>query len=519
MAAAPSAAYDDELVELGLAADLDEATMKLFLSDGEAGGAAASSWPAEQLRSELVREDELQSLCKCDYSYAVPRKYTPGRAGDLGPCSPPPPGSNAICVYAAAFEAGVRFPLHEFYVSLLQHYNLAPSQLTPNAWSYMADFVRLCEDAGVVPMVSVFRYFSIYGHSGDSLGWYHFSPCAVTPYPDRRRLFAGLLPARHKWRLRFFFLEPPPETPWPFPTRWGKPRRAAVRRTALETMSSDARMAAFVLLKKVESEKLGAASTGINIGRVVFHTDRSLPVAPVKAEARAAPAAGDSGDVARKRKSPAAATTPSPTTQQHHHQSQSFAAMGTPSGMAAVPPDKSSFVVATGNTGEISLPLPPGVWASDAVQLWDAMDAEKARLQADLQAANVRIAELQGQLRETKDWNTKFMDYVRAAGAEAAQLKADYTAEVAKIQLGHAAEVADLNRMHAAVVAELNKEHAAANAELTKKLEDDMARVKDAVEEEVLEAKKEMVLALFPGLDASLLERTKLKGDPENLLR
>ncbi|CAN6275229.1 unnamed protein product [Urochloa humidicola] len=377
-----AAAASDEVVELGLVADLDDATTKVFFSEGEAGAAGTASLPAaaEQLRSALVREDAVRQLCGL---YAVPSGYTPRCAGDLGPCSPPPAGSNAICFYAAALEAGVRFPLHEFYVSLLQHYDLAPSQLTPNAWSYMAGFVRLCEDAGAVPMVSVFRYFfSIFGHSGDSLGWYHFAPCAVAPYADRRlrrRLFAGALPVRMRWRSRFFFLEPPPGTQWPFPSRWGKPRRAAVRRTALSTMTSDARMAVTLLLQHLE--RVGAAATGVDVGSIVFHPNHNLPVAPitpppgtVKAEA-AAGGDGD-GDAARKRKAPAAAATP-PTTATRQHQ-QSFAVTGTP-------PNQSSSVAAAGNSGgefSLSLPVPPpGIWgASDAVELWDAMDAEKLKL-------------------------------------------------------------------------------------------------------------------------------------------
>ena len=64
-------------------------------------------------------------------------------------------------------EAGVRFPLHELYNKILKHFNLAPSQLTPNSWRYLAGFVLLCNGVGVQPMAAVFRhYFKLSAHRG-----------------------------------------------------------------------------------------------------------------------------------------------------------------------------------------------------------------------------------------------------------------------------------------------------------------------------------------------------------------
>ncbi|KAL6842265.1 hypothetical protein ACP4OV_027913 [Aristida adscensionis] len=183
--------------------------------------------------STLTNQASLRALCD---KHGVPREYTPLCAGGLGlgPCETPPEGLRAISVYAAALEAGQRFPLHEFYCKVLRHYRLAPSQLAPNAWAYMAAFVLLCERAGVEPLLSVFRsFFSIHAHreraTGAPLGWHHFQQCADGKAPN---LFTGVLSTRGggKWKDRFFFLQPPPGTPWRCPEKWGKPRRADVRR-------------------------------------------------------------------------------------------------------------------------------------------------------------------------------------------------------------------------------------------------------------------------------------------------
>ena len=37
-----------------------------------------------------------------------------------------------VCFFEAAFENGLRFPLHPFIKSVLQHFNVRPSQLSPN---------------------------------------------------------------------------------------------------------------------------------------------------------------------------------------------------------------------------------------------------------------------------------------------------------------------------------------------------------------------------------------------------
>ncbi|OEL23345.1 hypothetical protein BAE44_0015630 [Dichanthelium oligosanthes] len=98
------------------------------------GGAAIPCWAekVEATKSTHDREEILRSLCR---RYRIrEEEYRPFCAKEgWGPCKTMPEGSNAVCVYEDMLEAGVRFPLHDFYAEYLRHYSIAPSQLTPNA--------------------------------------------------------------------------------------------------------------------------------------------------------------------------------------------------------------------------------------------------------------------------------------------------------------------------------------------------------------------------------------------------
>ena len=145
------------------------------------------------------------------------------------------------------------------------------------------------------------------------------------------------------------------------------------------------------------------------------------------------------------------------------------------------------------------------------------------------EAASVANAHHAAEVRRLAD------EHRKARTAHGEEVKAERASVVAKLQEEHAAAVAELtenlNKEHAAAVARLKEKHAAEvgrladdKAERAAKLQDDVARlkeehaadvarVKDAADREVQDAKKNIVLRLFPELDVSLLERPKLKGD------
>jgi hypothetical protein len=161
----------------------------------------------------------------------------------------------------------------------------------------------------------------------------------------------------------------------------------------------------------------------------------------------------------------------------------------------------------------------------------DKHAGDVAQLKEALSVANAHHA---AEVRRLAD------EHHKARTAHGEEMKAERASVVAKLQEEHAAAVArlteHLNKEHADGVARLKEKHAAEVGRLADdkaeraaevaKLQDDVARlkeehaadvarVKDAADKEVQDAKKNIVLRLFPKLDVSLLERPKLKGDPD----
>ena len=49
-----------------------------------------------------------------------------------------------VCFFEVAFDNGLRFPLHPFIKRVLQHFNVCPSQLSPNFWGILVGLLALC---------------------------------------------------------------------------------------------------------------------------------------------------------------------------------------------------------------------------------------------------------------------------------------------------------------------------------------------------------------------------------------
>ncbi|XBI35887.1 hypothetical protein VPH35_121509 [Triticum aestivum] len=177
--------------------------------DGAASGAPSRS-AAERIASTLTTQAAVDALCK---NHDVPRGFAARPAGELRACSAPPRGS--VCVYAHMLETGVRFPLHPFFCDALNHFGLAPGQLSINGWRVLVGFVAICLEAGVPPSMALFRHFFKLYNRND---WYYF----------RCRAFAGVLftgtsysQSEREWKGAFFFLTSPES--WRCPVRWGEP--------------------------------------------------------------------------------------------------------------------------------------------------------------------------------------------------------------------------------------------------------------------------------------------------------
>ena len=58
-----------------------------------------------------------------------------------------------------SLQNGLRFPLPGFVLELLFDYDIAPSQLAPNAWRILGAFYLGCHVIGVVSTSRLFRNF------------------------------------------------------------------------------------------------------------------------------------------------------------------------------------------------------------------------------------------------------------------------------------------------------------------------------------------------------------------------
>ena len=68
-----------------------------------------------------------------------------------------------VCFFEVAFENGLRFPLHPFIKRVLQHFNVFPSQLSPNFWGALVGLLVIFRDRGLgVPSIALLLdFFSV----------------------------------------------------------------------------------------------------------------------------------------------------------------------------------------------------------------------------------------------------------------------------------------------------------------------------------------------------------------------
>ena len=305
-------------------------------------------------------------------------------------------------------------------------------------------------------------------------GTIYFQPCAG------RRLFTGTLPTKYGWKSRFFFLKSQQGMPWKCPVAWGKPRKEDARTVeltdaAIEKLKKmpcidlqdclrlhDLPVGALNLLQlhsptappTVKPESAAASAQALAL--TSLHQLHAALEAGARAPS-AADAAGEGDDSTRRKRrcpgpGPASVTVTPPMPQTF-----AISAAPPPQGMGMTPCETSFDGAWGSSSSEISMPR--GLWASDALYMYDAMvvtEAEKARLQDTIQQAAQEIAHLQGQLQQAADREqqanaaiAKFMDYMVAARAENAQLKEKHASEIAKLNQEHASEVTKLQDVRA----------------------------------------------------------------------
>ena len=100
-----------------------------------------------------------------------------------------------VCFFEAAFENGLRFPLHPFTKSVLQHFNVCRAQLSLNFWGVLVRLLVVFRDKGLgVPsMPLLLDFFSVKE--------------SVESFLYIAKLIISDLPSSHKhWKEWYFFV-------------------------------------------------------------------------------------------------------------------------------------------------------------------------------------------------------------------------------------------------------------------------------------------------------------------------
>ena len=75
-------------------------------------------------------------------------------------------------VYMDALKASPQFPLPLFFMKLLKFYGLLVSQLTPNGWILVCNFIKASYDLHIEPNLPIFQYLFFLSRKEEH---YHFS--------------------------------------------------------------------------------------------------------------------------------------------------------------------------------------------------------------------------------------------------------------------------------------------------------------------------------------------------------
>ena len=105
-----------------------------------------------------------------------------------------------VCFFEVAFENGLWFPLHPFIKSVLQHFNVCPSHLSPNFWGILVGLLVVFRDKGLgVPSIALLLdFFSV---KEATEGFLYISK------RSNSKLIVSDLPSSHKyWKERYFFV-------------------------------------------------------------------------------------------------------------------------------------------------------------------------------------------------------------------------------------------------------------------------------------------------------------------------
>ena len=94
----------------------------------------------------------------------------------------------------------LRFPLHPFIKSVLQHFNVCPSQLSLNFWGVLVELLVVFRDKGLgVPSIALLLDFFSVKEAVE--GFLYISKCT-----NAKMIILHLLSSHKHWKERYFFV-------------------------------------------------------------------------------------------------------------------------------------------------------------------------------------------------------------------------------------------------------------------------------------------------------------------------
>ena len=105
-----------------------------------------------------------------------------------------------VCFFEAAFENGLRFPLHPFIKSAVQHFNVCPSQLSPNFWGVLVGLLVFFRDKGL-GVLSIALLLDLFSLKEASEGFLYISKRATA-----RPIISDLSSSHKHWKERYLFV-------------------------------------------------------------------------------------------------------------------------------------------------------------------------------------------------------------------------------------------------------------------------------------------------------------------------
>lgn len=132
--------------------------------------------------------------------------------------SRPRPGE--VCLHTLAFNCGLRLPFHPFIRTVLAHFGLAPSQLTPNSWRQMIGSIilwRICSEERDHITLDEFNFCYKFCYIAKTELWF------LCPRDGRVLVLDCPRFSSKHWPQRFVFAS---GTDWEFSPKEGTPPQA-----------------------------------------------------------------------------------------------------------------------------------------------------------------------------------------------------------------------------------------------------------------------------------------------------